>query len=471
MAYVPQTDVAKAAARQYAYEQSIKNSPTSNGYTTQKVTVKANAPETFSSTLPTSGRIQTTYNSSTGQRGLTNYDTGESFDNPTATVAPDTLNFDILARQKELTEQMRKSRIAKLDSAKTNALTNLDTGLNSSMSNLDTEQAGVAPVYYDKRNQAASASDVGAMNFAQYMAARGIKGNAGAMPEIYRNNALQGEVGALNRQESAINADIGRRRTETQNNYNTNKTGIQNAYESDVANADAEVEAQSLQNYITQMNADRAYNQSQQQYKDTQADKSKQDYANTLGQFSNNYQAEIDKVTNDNDPNNDWQLAYLNAARNKKVTDTEATTQAIAAAKIKAENEQKQQEWNNALAIWKQSGAANESVSAVLGVPVGTQTADYDLESMRIENAATTAANSAAATADNAAKKDYGDYIESTFFTREQVGVDALGNPKYSTQQTITPESKAQLTAYLQSLLDNGASKAVVDYLAAKYGV
>lgn len=143
----------------------------------------------------------------------------------------------------QLKQAQLQSRIAALDKARTGAL-----------SALDTEKANVAPAYYDKRNQAAAASDVGAMNFAQYMAARGIKGAAGAMPEVYRQAGLQGQIGALDRQEAANLAAI-----------ENQKANINTGYESDVAAANADVEAQALQNYINQMNADRAYQLQQAQ--------------------------------------------------------------------------------------------------------------------------------------------------------------------------------------------------------------
>ena len=130
-----------------------------------------------------------------------------------------------------------QSRIAALDKAKSSAITALDT-----------EKANVSPTYYDKRNQAAANSDVGALNFAQYMAARGIKGAAGAMPEIYRNAGLQGQIGALDRQEASELSAIEKQRA-----------NVETGYASDVAAANADAEAQAMQAAINQYNADRAY--------------------------------------------------------------------------------------------------------------------------------------------------------------------------------------------------------------------
>lgn len=137
----------------------------------------------------------------------------------------------------QLRDAQRRSRISALDKAKSTAL-----------SALDTEKAAVAPTYYDKRNAAAANSEVGAMNFAQFMAARGIKGAAGAMPEIYRNAGLQGQIGALDRQEASELGAIERQRA-----------NIESGYASDVAAADADVEAQAMQSMIDQYNANRTY--------------------------------------------------------------------------------------------------------------------------------------------------------------------------------------------------------------------
>ena len=45
----------------------------------------------------------------------------------------------------------------------------------------------------------------------------------------------------------------------------------------------------------------------------------KSEFADTIGAYSDNYQAEINKVTNDGDTSNDWKVPYLNQARNAKI--------------------------------------------------------------------------------------------------------------------------------------------------------
>lgn len=138
---------------------------------------------------------------------------------------------------RELQEAAKRQRISALDKSR-----------NTALSNLSSEESRLHPLYYDARNRAAGTSDVSKMNFAQYMASRGIEGNAGAMPEIYRNVGLQNTLGGLKRDEAAARSDIERRRT-----------GIQNAYQSDLAAAEAGADSDMLRMLIDQYNADRQY--------------------------------------------------------------------------------------------------------------------------------------------------------------------------------------------------------------------
>lgn len=146
--------------------------------------------------------------------------------------------YDPMDYINEMKEAQRQARIASLDKARAAAL-----------GSLDTEKANVAPIYYDKRNQAAAASDVGAMNFANYMAARGIKGMAGVMPEIYRQAGLQGQIGALDRQEAGNLAAIEKQRSM-----------VEQGYASDLAAAEGDIESQAMQAAIDQYNMNRDYN-------------------------------------------------------------------------------------------------------------------------------------------------------------------------------------------------------------------
>ena len=203
----------------------------------------------------------------------------------------------------DLTKQMRAQRIAELQAAYERALTDLETtygerknvlgttkesyitalenALRSNISQLESELAKIQPFYYDKRNEAAASSDIGALNFAQYMASRGVKGAAAGLPEIYRNAALQQRIGTLDAAEAQDVAEVERTRSDIQREYEANlanvlknyasdlqaledyylrqKSGLGSAFEQDRLAALAGIDAQRLQATIEQMNRDRQF--------------------------------------------------------------------------------------------------------------------------------------------------------------------------------------------------------------------
>ena len=248
--------------------------------------------------------------------------------------------IDYEAQLQALKEAQYKARANALESQK-----------NTALSSLDAEKSTISPMYYDKRNQAAAQSDIGALNFAQFMASRGVQGNAGAMPEVYRNAALQGQIGALNQQEASDLSGIENRRSD-----------IIRAYESDLAAAKAETEAQALQAIIEQQRIDQKNALEQERYDATQAkaadvtaynrlEDKKVAYAATAGQFSGNYKAEMDRLASSDDPDKEWKIDILAALRQKKIDD--------------------------AMAKYQKQGYVSEDIAAALGLEVGTMTDAY----------------------------------------------------------------------------------------------
>jgi len=76
----------------------------------------------------------------------------------------------------------------------------------------------------------------------------------------------------------------------------------------------------------------------------------KSEFANTIGAYYNDYQAEINNVLNNNDASDDWKVPYLQAARNQKLNDI-AAAQAAAA----------QQAFENQLALEKLAISSSKS--------------------------------------------------------------------------------------------------------------
>lgn len=103
------------------------------------------------------------------------------------------------------------------------------------------------------------------------------------------------------------------------------------------------------------------YNASQQE---------KQNTLDTLGAYSNDYQARINQLTNDNDTSNDWQIPYLQSLRNDKISSQQS-------AQAQAESDSQKQMIDLALDVFKQTGVASDWIAETLGINPGTYTADY----------------------------------------------------------------------------------------------
>lgn len=107
---------------------------------------------------------------------------------------------------------------------------------------------------------------------------------------------------------------------------------------------------------------------------EVKADKTKQEWIGNMGQFYENIQAEINKVQNDGDPSNDWQIPYLKNFRTQKIATMDSTSKA---------NQEKAKA--SAMDLWEILGTATPEIAKILGVPVGAKTAAY--QNMLADNA------------------------------------------------------------------------------------
>ena len=135
----------------------------------------------------------------------------------------------------------------------------------------------------------------------------------------------------------------------------------------------------------------------------------KSEYANTIGAYSNDYQAEINRVQGNNDASDDWKVPYLQAARNQKLNN-------IAAAQAAAD----QQAFENQLALDKLAISSSKSYRSGRRSG-GSRGSDGNSSSSGTTgttganlfgntSAAQTAANNSGATADSASNLSSLDY-------------------------------------------------------------
>ncbi len=128
------------------------------------------------------------------------------------------------------------------DAEKRAAITDLQNTRNQTLSDLEAEQSKLGSTYNAQRTQTSNASKVNARNFQEYLANTGrANSGIGAQYEMGRQNSLNRDLNALNTQQAADMADIERRRTLANNAYNTGLAG-----------ANAQVEANYIKNLLDQ---------------------------------------------------------------------------------------------------------------------------------------------------------------------------------------------------------------------------
>ena len=154
------------------------------------------------------------------------------------------------------------------------AMADLQATRDTSLSNLQAEEAKIRPEYAAQRNTLNANNRVAARNFQEYLANTGrANSGIGAQYEMGRQNSLQRGLNALQTQEAADLSDIARRRSD-----------VQNAYNSGLASANANVEA----NYINNLLAQR-----QQQW---ERDFAQKQFDEQVRQYNQNRQDELNRL-------------------------------------------------------------------------------------------------------------------------------------------------------------------------------
>lgn len=175
--------------------------------------------------------------------------------------------------QSDLYALQEKKRLQALESARQKGLASLKA-----------EKEQINPYYNQALSVVGGQSNLGARNLQEYLAQRG-QTNAGvsAQAELNRQSDLNTNFANIENERAGRFSDIARRETE-----------VQNAYDEGTVNAALQTEIDRSQG-------------------------NKEDFLNTIGAYSNDYQAQINQLTNDGDSSNDWQIPYINQARNEKI--------------------------------------------------------------------------------------------------------------------------------------------------------
>ena len=139
------------------------------------------------------------------------------------------------------------------------AVANLENTRNQALSNLQAEQQKNAATYNQQRSTANAQNRMSARNFQEYLASTG-RANSGlnAQARMQNANNLNTSLNTLNAGESAALADINRRTTDAHNAYNTG-----------LASANAQIEADYIKNLLDQRNQELARDLQERQFQES----------------------------------------------------------------------------------------------------------------------------------------------------------------------------------------------------------
>lgn len=139
------------------------------------------------------------------------------------------------------------------------AVANLENTRNQALSNLQAEQQKNAATYNQQRSTANAQNRMSARNFQEYLASTG-RANSGlnAQARMQNANNLNTSLNTLNAGEAAALADINRRTTDANNAYNTG-----------LASANAQIEADYIKNLLDQRNQELARDLQERQFQES----------------------------------------------------------------------------------------------------------------------------------------------------------------------------------------------------------
>lgn len=169
------------------------------------------------------------------------------------------------------------------------------------------EKADIEPTFRQALGQTMTQDTMQRAAQEKIQASQGLSGaGSRTQTDIAQNVITGGQVGALRQQKADLIADINRR-------INKANVDLQSGI------VDANLQAQLEQDQLELARIEEA------EAKALEAERVERDqFLSTLGRFSQDYQAEINRVSNDGDPSNDWQIPYLQAARQDKIAGIEA---------------------------------------------------------------------------------------------------------------------------------------------------
>lgn len=179
---------------------------------------------------------------------------------------------------------------------------------------------------------------------------------------VLEQSANMGDRGGIGRQEALATQTEGENRLNQINLQQQNFVDSANAEIARLENEGKYQEAQAIYDQKAK-ELDALMNESvrQEGLASNREEQVKADFINTITRFASDYQKQINAVKNDNDPSNDWQVPYLEQARQGKLGDI-----------AKGQSEQQSALYKMAMDKWESGIPVNSQEAQALGVRVGS---------------------------------------------------------------------------------------------------
>ena len=230
--------------------------------------------------------------------------------------------------------------------------------------------------YQPLRNQVSLGKEQQLQALRESLANQGNRGGTGRQAMLGVNTAAENQLGDINLQQQNVidEANRGIADVEQQGQFQESQLTAELAAQKLKELLAQEQRASELstenarytQEYSDKMAQQQFENQlMQQQYADNQAAERLRNEIASIGAYSNDFMAEIQKRQGTETKEDDDLIPYLQAARNEKI-----------AAQLAQADNTANQAYKNAYELWKQLGVATEDIARILNIPVGSMTLD-----------------------------------------------------------------------------------------------
>ena len=219
--------------------------------------------------------------------------------------------------------------------------------------------------YQPLRNQVSLGKEQQLQSLRESLANQGNRGGTGRQAMLNTETAAGNQMNDINlQQQNTINdANRGIADVEQQGKFQESQLTAELAAQKLQAIMAQEQRAGEMSEDTRRWEAD--FGLQQQELEDSKAAERLRNELASIGAYSNDYMAEIQRRQGTESKEDDAMIPYLTAARNEKI-----------AAQLAQADNTANQAYKNAYELWKQLGTATADIAQILNIPVGSKTLD-----------------------------------------------------------------------------------------------